>query len=205
MIEYLQDLLLNYPRAKSTFVVAYQSIDEVTSASMMREGNTPEDYLSSFALFVRTNKTSIEAIKILLERPKSWKTSVLEDLRTKLKQNHYDEKQLQKAHKQVYHKALVDIISMVKHAVIDGEVILTAEERVDRAIAKVTSGKSFNSEQQTWLGYIREHLVKHLTIEAEDLNIIPIFTNHGGLGKAKKIFGKDLGNLIEELNSAIAA
>jgi len=42
-----------------------------------------------------------------------------------------------------YHKALVDIISMIKHAAKEGEPLLTAEERVERAFAKVVTGKTF--------------------------------------------------------------
>jgi hypothetical protein len=34
---------------------------------------------------------------------------------------------------------------------------------------------------------------------------MPIFTNRGGLGKARKVFGEQLPTLIEELNYSIAA
>ena len=82
-----------------------------------------------------------------------------------LRRNHFPEKELQKAHKLVYHKALVDIISMVKHAAQEEEPIYTAEERVDRALKAVMAGKSFDEEQTKWLGFIREHLIENLTIE----------------------------------------
>ena len=95
----------------------------------------------SFARFVRENPEQIEAIRILLERPRDWKTEALNELRQKLSLNRFDEKDLQKAHKLVYNKALADIISMVKHAARQEEPILTAEERVDRAMEKVTAGK----------------------------------------------------------------
>ena len=44
---------------------------------------------------------------------------------------------LQKAHEVHYHKALVDIISMIKHAAKAEEPLYTAGERVERAIEKV--------------------------------------------------------------------
>ena len=81
-----------------------------------REYQKPEDYLDAFARFVRENPEQIEAIRILLERPKDWKTEALKELREKLALNKFPEKDLQKAHQLVYHKALADIISMVKHA-----------------------------------------------------------------------------------------
>ncbi len=106
---------------------------------MLRKGKEyqkPEDYLVSFARFVKENKEQIEAIRILLEKPKDWKTEALNDLRKKLVTNDFSEKELQKAHKLVYHKDLADIISMVKHAAKDEEPIFTAGERVDKALKK---------------------------------------------------------------------
>ena len=145
-----QDLLVNYPRAKKSFIRGYEVVDEVSSEVMIRRGSDyqkPEDYLDAFARFVRENPEQIEAIRILLERPRGWKPEALSELRQKLRLNHFDENDLQKAHKLVYNKALADIISMVKHAARQEEPILTAAERVDRAMGKATAGKTFTQEQ----------------------------------------------------------
>ena len=172
---------------------------------MGSEYRKPEDYLVSFARFVRENPEHIEAIRILLERPREWKTGVLNELVEKLKRNHFPPDELQKAHKYVYNKALADIISMVKHAAREDAPILTAEERVDRAMQRIMDGKSFDEEQTKWLGFIRHHLITNLTIEEDDLESFPIFTDRGGLHKARKIFRDDLIPLLTEINTAIAA
>ncbi len=39
---------------------------------------TPEDYLTAFARFVRENPAEIEAIRIVLDRPRDWGTDVLD-------------------------------------------------------------------------------------------------------------------------------
>jgi type I restriction enzyme R subunit len=203
-----QDLLQNYPRPKRSFIIGYDVKDTVNSEVMIRRGSEyqkPEDYLVSFSRFVKENPEHIEAIRILLEKPREWKTAVLNELVEKLKQNKFPTDDLEKAHKYVYKKPLVDIISMVKHAAKEQEPILNAEERVDRAMKKVTDRKSFNEEQQKWLGLIRDHLVKNLTIEEADLDYAPIFERNGGLGKARKIFDKELASLLAEINEAIAA
>jgi len=202
-----QNLLVNYQRAKRSFLVAYETEDEVSSArhSFFGVHEKPEDYLSAFSQFVRNNSDQITAIKILLDRPKQWNPAALDELRQKLKENRYDEKTLSEAHKVVYHKALADIISMVKHAARDAEPIMTAEERVDRAIQKISHNRDFNEEQHKWLALIREHLVQNLTIEENDFDVVPIFEQFGGRGKARKIFGDTLQSLIEELNLSIAA
>lgn len=198
-----QDLLLNYPRAKKQFIVAYEQEDEVDSEAVFSIGSEyrkPEDYLVQFARFVKENPEQIDAIRILLERPKEWRTDVLDELRKKLRHNHFSEKELQKAHKLVYKKSLADIISMVKHGAETQAPLLTAEERVDAAMARVTAGKTFSREQQQWLGYIREHLVQNLSIDLDHFDYAPIFERRGGLGKARAVFQDALNTLIEELN-----
>lgn len=54
----------------------------------------------------------------------------------------FNVRNLQKAHEVCYQKALVDIISMIKHAAKEGEPLFTAEERVARAFGRITRGKS---------------------------------------------------------------
>jgi type I restriction enzyme, R subunit len=203
-----QDLLINYERAKKVFLVGYEIEDKVSSEAMIRVGpdyQKPEDYLDSFAIFVRENPEHIDAIKVLLERPKDWKTDVLKDLRENLAINKFPETELRKAHKLVYHKALADIISMVKHAAREEEEIYSAEERVDKALKKVTGDKAFTEEQKKWLVYIREHLLQNLTIDLEDFDYIPVFERHGGKGTASKVFDDQLESLIAEINFSIAA
>lgn len=97
-----QDLLENYPRAKQTFIIAYQQEDTVSSEVMIK-GQKAEDYLDSFCRFVRENPEQIEAIAILLQRPRDWKTEALNELREKLGQNQFREPELQRA-TQLVHK-----------------------------------------------------------------------------------------------------
>jgi type I restriction enzyme R subunit len=105
----------------------------------------------------------------------------------------------------VYHLSLVDIISMIKHAVDSEAELLSPESRVDRAIEKIIDKWDLNEEQKQWLGYIREHLVENLTIDENDLEDMPIFERHGGFGKAKKVFGENLTELLHKINESIAA
>ena len=140
-----------------------------------------------------------------MERPKEWKTNVLEELRQNLRKNKFPPEKLQKAHERVYHKALADIISMVKHAAKEAEPILTAKERVNLAMQKFMQGKSFNEEQSKWLVFIKEHLIQNLSLEMDDFESAPVFERNGGLGKAKKIFGENFESMVEEINYRIAA
>ncbi len=78
-----QDLLVNYPRPKRTFVVAYPTEDTVSSELLLRESGVeykPTDYLILFARFVKESASQIEAIRILLDRPQDWSTDALAEL-----------------------------------------------------------------------------------------------------------------------------
>lgn len=207
----LIDLFNNYPRRPPLFVKATENVDEVTSQWFVRDGDgreiKPDDYIEIFHAFVRKNPDKIQAISILLRRPKNWSTRALEELRKKLAaaEPHFTEDTLQKAHQIRYHVALADIISMVKHAASEREPLLTAPERIDRAVARLSATQEFTDEQRQWLDRIREHLVRNLTIDSADFEEAPILMRAGGWGKADQVFEGKLADLIVELNGAVAA
>ena len=149
----------------------------------------------------------MDAIRILFDRPREWGTEPLGELRRKLATttHRFTEDNLRKAHEAAYHKPLVDIISMVKHAANEAAPLLTAEERVDRAIAKLTAGKSFSEAEERWLGRIREHLVANLSIDKDDFDDVPVLAREGGWSQANKVFSGKLETFLHELNEAIAA
>ncbi len=203
-----QEELLNYKRAIRTFIIAPGIEDTVTSRQLFKVGDKtlrPEDYLVAFRKFVIESKDEIEALQIVLERPKSWSVKTLSELRDKLRINGFAEPELQRAHAVVNHKALADIISMVKKGAEETRPLFTAEERVRSVMAALRAEKQFDVEQTKWLSYIEEHLVKNLSLSEEDFNEIPVLFNHGGLGKAKKVFGSSFNTLIEEINFKLAA
>jgi type I restriction enzyme R subunit len=206
-----QDLLVHYPRPPKGLLVAYDTVDEVTSRRLIRDGAgheyRPEDYLTAFWRFVREKATEIEAIGILLERPRDWSTDALGELRRKLAAapERFTVERLQQAHEAQYRKALVDVISMVKHAADAEQPLLTAAERVDRAIARITAGRALSDEQAQWLERIRQHLVANLSIDRDDFEEMPVLANAGGWGRANRAFDGRLTDLVRNLNEAVAA
>jgi type I restriction enzyme R subunit len=206
-----QDLLTNYKRPQRTFLVAYGVTDTVESGWLIRGGDgkeyKPEDYLQAFERFVRENGSHIEALRILLSRPQDWSTEALKELRETLTKapERFTEDNLRKAFEARHHKALIDIISMVKSAAIDGSPLLTAEERVTSAIDAVSAGRTLTDDQAKWLEYIRQHLIKNLTIDREDFADAPILSNRGGWGRANRVFDGHLAELLAEVHKELVA
>lgn len=199
-----QELLVNYPRAKKKdFLVAYDTRDEVESTGLIidfRGSFKPEEYINSFVRFVRENRDKVEAIKILFERPSDWSTDVLGELRKALK-NRFSEDNLRKA----YHKELADIISLIKHAAQEVNPLISAEERVVKALAKAARGKTFTEKQWQWLELIKAYLIKNLAIDQKDFDQMPVFSRRGGWRVADRIFDHELEALLREINTEVAA
>jgi type I restriction enzyme R subunit len=206
-----QNQLVGYKRKERVFLVSYETQDEVSSSWLVRGADgkeyKPEDYLIAFTVYVKSHENDIDGIRVLLSRPQEWNPEALGQLRDRLKTapQRFTVENLQKAHQVHYRKALVDIISMVKHAGNQQSPLLTAAERVDRAFAEITVGRTFTPEQQQWLERIRNHLQENLSIDQEDFESQPAFTHYGGWGRVSVVFQGQLPQLIQDINRAIAA
>ena len=204
--EEFQKLLLEYKRAYVPFLVGYEVQDSVSSKQVDRFGkyDTAEGYLDAFSRFVKENADKVDALSILLKRPRDWRPKALEELRRTLAQNQFDERKLQEAHKIASHKALADVISIVKHAATAQSPVLNADERVNRAMDALAAKHKFTTEQLQWLSLVREQLIKNLTIDEDDFDNTPLLQGRGGVARAKQVFG-ELNLLVAQLNEAIAA
>ena len=163
--------------------------------------------MQEFGKFVKANPEHIEALEILLKRPKEFDTRQLKVLRDKLSAepgylvDKFNEKNLRRACNQ----ELADIISIIHHAA-QGSELLTVERRVDKALMKVKLDRSFTEEQNKWLELIRRHLIENLLMEKEDIETLPIFTREGiSWAKLNTTFDGKLETIIHEINEAIAA
>lgn len=200
-----QNLLLDYPRVKRAFLVGLEVKDEVTSQKLERYGkfDGAEDYLDAFAAFVKANASKVDALAILLRRPKDWRPAVMEELKRVMAREGFDAEQLQRAHRARGFKSLADVISMVKHAAAVKAPLLTAEERVSQAMDRFLADRKLTKEQMQWLSLVREHLVQNLSMDEEDFDLTPLLGRRGGKAKARRVFG-ELEPLVARLNESVA-
>jgi type I restriction enzyme R subunit len=204
-----QELLVSYPRPPKTFFIAPTTVDTVESEWLIKgaigKEYRPEDYLQLFVDFVRENEHQLEAIGIILSHPEKWGTQALTDLVDALKKapEHFTQENLQRAFQVAHHKALADLISMIKRAALDTSPLLTAEERVAVAVGRVTAGVQLTDDQRRWLGYIRQHLVLNLSIDREDFDLQPVLSDRGGWAPANRAFEGQLADFLAELNKEL--
>lgn len=201
-----QEFLTSYPRPNRDFVIATSVVDSVSSERLIRYQDKdlrPSDYLTEFSRFIEENRSQIEAIRIILDKPEGWSTEALRELRAALRQAQFPEERVREAVTIAKHKALADVISMVKNAADEARPLLTAEERVNTAISQVTGGMELSKGQHHWLELIRQRLVADLAIEPEDFDLHPL-DEMGGFARANRVFGGSLRDLLNRLNWAIA-
>jgi type I restriction enzyme R subunit len=100
-------------------------------------------------------------------------------------------------------RILADLISLVRHAAMDEELVPYPERAQQRYEAWLQSqeaqGKTFTPQQRWWLDEIARHIGINVSISMDDLNYFG-FQARGGQLAAKKLFGGNLENIITELN-----
>ena len=105
---------------------------------------------------------------------------------------------------------LTALVSLIRRACgIDSELKAydkTIDENFRKWIFKQNAGQHnrFTPEQLDWLRMIKDHVVSSYHIEIDDLDFTP-FDAQGGKGKMYQLFGKEMDEIINELNEVLAA
>ena len=203
--ERFQDLLEHYPKVKDDFVVALNKQDEVSSEyyPIVVHGKEykPEDYLQLWINFIKNEPYTINALEILLKRPRDLNTDILDELRKKLAERpeEFTESHLKTA----YGNNLVDIIGMIRSAISDQPLLITSE-RIKIAMEKILTEKNFSQQANEWLNLIILHLESNLLIEKRHFSQIP-FSLKGGWRKANQDFDNELENILVKINDIMTS
>ncbi len=104
---------------------------------------------------------------------------------------------------------LTNLVSLVRFTLgLDDELTPYPDQVAERfeawMIRQNQMGRTFTAEQRDWLELIRNHVAASLSIDLNELQDPP-FSQHGGLFKARQLFGPDLDGLLDELTEALAA
>ena len=107
------------------------------------------------------------------------------------------------------HRVSTDLVSLVRYALGEADVLVSYPDLVDGhfeawLLQQTNAGRSFSAEQAAFLELIKDRIATNLGIEPKELTVLP-FSTHGGLGKAKQLFGDELDALLDELTTVLAA
>ena len=101
---------------------------------------------------------------------------------------------------------LTNIVSLIRFSTGLSDVLEPFTELVNNRFDNwlKQQGKDFQPDQLAWLNKIKDQIAQNAEMTVEDFNYIP-FDQKGRLLKARELFGKDLDNLIQELNGYLIA
>jgi type I restriction enzyme, R subunit len=204
-----------------------QTVDTVSKDTLLQAGPSPQaaanakTTVQSFEQFICDHKDEITALQILYSRPfkQRLKYKDIEELRNTIKRppHSLEPENVWRAYEALDKskvrasggKVLADIVSLVRFALHQEGELSPYRDKVNQRFAawlstQESNGHKFNAEQRQWLEAIRDHIADSLTIDPDDFEYVP-FAQRGGLGKALKLFGKDLQPILSELNEVLAA
>ena len=107
------------------------------------------------------------------------------------------------------HRVHTDLVSLVRYALGEVDELVAYPDLVNERFAiwlnqQRTTGTDFTDDQLAYLDLIKDRIASSLSIAPADLQHPP-FSAHGGLGKARQLFGRDLTSLLDELTEVLAA
>ena len=163
------------------------------------KGQKPEDYLEQFAEFVRTHLEEIAALNIVCTRPKELTRESLKSLKLALDREGFTEQQLNTAwHEAKNEEIAADIISFIRrHAI--GSALLSHEQRIKKAVAKLLSNHAFTKQEVNWVKRMEKYLVNESVLNVYTFDE-GAFRDSGGFDKINKAFGGQLESVVLELN-----
>ncbi|MAO56316.1 MAG: type I restriction-modification system endonuclease [Rhodospirillaceae bacterium] len=166
------------------------------------DAEKPEDYLDSFAAFVRDNVNKIAALNIVVRRPRDLTRAQLRELRLELDRQGFPEATLRRAwHDAKNEDIAASVVGFIRQAAL-GDPLVPYPERVRTAMDRILRSQSWSDPQRQWLQRIGEQLLQEVVVDKDALNRAP-FDTHGGFNRLNKIFGGQLETVLSDINEEL--
>jgi type I restriction enzyme R subunit len=203
-------------------VIDEVSVDTVTRAEFSVDAKArAAQTIESFREFLDEHKEEITALQVLYSKPYAQRLTYrdIKDLADAISRppHSWTPERLWEAYETLdatkvrgsAGTVLTNIVSLVRFTLgLDDELSPYPEHVAERfdawLLQQQNAGRSFTDEQLEWLRLIRDHLAASLSIEPIDFQDPP-FSQRGGLGKARELFGDQLKTLLDEISAAVAA
>ncbi|HWK35168.1 type I restriction-modification system endonuclease [Sphingomonas sp.] len=166
------------------------------------EAEKPEDFLDSFAAFVRDNVNKIAALKLVVQRPRDLTRADLKELRLALDREGYSDANLRRAWADAKNEDIAaSIIGFVRQAAL-GDPLVPYDDRVRAAMRAIMSSRQWTEPQKRWLNRIGEQIAKEIVVDREAIDKEP-FVADGGFNRLNKVFGGELESILAGINEEL--
>jgi len=177
--------------------------------------------IQDFTDYIAANRDEIVALSLFYDQPyrrRELTYRMVQDLLEKLKADRpmlaptyvWDAyKQLENVRVDSPKNELVALVALIRRVTGIDSALTPYDKTIDRNFQNWVFGKQagalkFTEEQMRWLRMMNEHIMSSFHIDVDDLEYTP-FDAEGGVGKMYQLFGDRMGEIIEELNEALAA
>jgi type I restriction enzyme R subunit len=217
----LRDLLQSI-KQKSDIVIDELTPDRVLDASY--DLTHAEERITSFKEFIEAHKDELTALQILYNQSYSQRRltyAAIKELTQRLTDPPYSlamadvwqayaRLDAAKVRGAPADQQLTEIVSLVRFALGYDEVLEPFGARVEQRFnlwvgREKKLGRDYTPEQLAWLTDIARYIAANLEIEQRDLMETPPFTDRGGLLAARRLFGEQLGPLLDDLQEVLVA
>ena len=203
-----------------------QMIDSASADKVISEGfsvdatDRARRQVESFRKFIEENRDQITALQVLYDQPRGGFTydDVRELANAIARPPHrWTTKDLWAAYETLDdskvrgsgHRVNTDLVSLVRYTLgLTDELVAYPDQVNERFDAWLhqqrIAGRTLTDDQIAYLSLIRDHLATSLVVAPRDLQGPP-FSTHGGLGRARQLFGEELAPLMDELTEVLVA
>jgi type I restriction enzyme R subunit len=214
--------LLKDVKQKSEIIIDELTTDQVLDASY--DMKIAEDRIASFKEFIEKNKNELLALQILYNQPYGKQRltyASIKELTLKLSDppfylatadvwQAYKRLDAAKVRGAPVDKQLTEIISLVRFSLGMDKLLepfgIKVEQRFNLWIGRQkNAGREFSDEQAQWLKAIALFIGANAEINMKDFQEIPAFVDKGGVLKARALFGTEVNDLIDDLQTALVA
>ncbi len=197
-----------------------QIIDNVSQDVLLQAGfdtnakDKARGTVENFQQFIQDHKNEITALSILYNQPYGQRQFTYEQIKQLANAlscpplnltpeklwDAYAQLEADKVRGAGVQKLLTDIISLVRFAMGETEVLEPFSVSVEEKFQQWIGDKGFSSQQVMWLEKIKEFMITSVRIEAEDLQEMPQEAFQG-----LQLFGNGLMGILDELNEVLVA
>ncbi|WP_298329136.1 type I restriction-modification enzyme R subunit C-terminal domain-containing protein, partial [Asticcacaulis sp.] len=156
----------------------------------------PEDYLSAFETFLKTQINAIPALTIIAQRPRDLTRAQLREIRLLLEEKGFKETDLRAAFRDARHvDVAAGIIGYIRQAAL-GDPLIPYEMRVDRALAAILAERSWTHVQRQWLERIALQMKREVVVDRDSLDSGQFKAAGGGFARLDRVFGGGLDDVL---------
>jgi type I restriction enzyme R subunit len=158
----------------------------------------PEDYLDAFRSYITQHLHDLPALLVVTQRPRDLTRAQLRELSLALDQVGFTEVNLRTAWRETTNQDVAaSIIGYIRHVVCN-QPLIAHKDRVQAAMQKILTSRSWTDPQRKWLERIGNQLVQEIIVDRNALDEGQ-FREMGGFARLDKVFRGELEKILRDI------